>query len=183
MNTDKMQFLPFNAINEFMRPDFRQEVIHRVLTGFNSLSDGQRNHLGKLLRQAVSVPGFRNSLQAPLSVRMRPTISAFESRAPVTAAIISAWAELHADLREKIHTLLTSRGWEILPGDADRTQLPGFFTAWPANENFDNLQKAFVEAYPDGNENLDDISLMAVWVGLRLPYNTEGEDNNEAEAS
>ncbi|HVN56421.1 MAG TPA: hypothetical protein VMT46_18990, partial [Anaerolineaceae bacterium] len=73
-----------------------------------------------------------------------------------------------------------AREWEILPVDADRTKLPGFLTTWPKSESFDALTAAFRDANQDGEDDPDRISLMAVWLGGRLPYNLEEDENAEA---
>ena len=37
--TDKTEFLPFHAINEYMRPDFRLKVIRETLSGQSRLGE------------------------------------------------------------------------------------------------------------------------------------------------
>jgi hypothetical protein len=86
------------------------------------------------------------------------------------AAILAAWTEAHAALKEKVQALLEARQWEILPIDADRTKLPGFITIWPRGENFEVINQAFKEMYPDTEVSDDDVSLMVVWISGRLPY-------------
>jgi hypothetical protein len=44
---------------------------------------------------------------------------------------------------------------------------------WPKGEEFDVLNQAFQEMYPDQNFSSDDISLMVVWLSGRLPYQFE----------
>ncbi len=66
----------------------------------------------------------------------------------MAAAILSAWAEIHSGLRSQVHELLASRGWEILPPEADRTRLPGFIPSWPKEEDFEKLITAFKDTYP-----------------------------------
>ena len=94
----------------------------------------------------------------------------------MAAAILSAWAEAHTGLRSQTHELLAARGWEVLPPEADRTQLPGFVPTWPKDEDFEKLTVAFKEKYPDTEASDDDISLMIVWVSGRLPFQSPPED-------
>jgi hypothetical protein len=61
----------------------------------------------------------------------------------------------------------------VLPLEADRRKLPGFIPKWPKDENFEILYSAFSEKYIDKDTNPDDVSLMVVWVSLRLPYEFE----------
>jgi hypothetical protein len=170
MTGSKVQFLPFSAINMFMRPDYRLDVVRKV---FNKMPDSPEDIKGtfnQYIKKFVTVPGFRNSMAAPLSLKIKPYISAFESQPNVAAFTMAAWARVYSSLLDKMFELLNEREWKLLPKDADRTKLPGFLTSWPKGENFEEINKAFREKYPDEIYNDDDISLMAVWLSGRLPY-------------
>lgn len=169
-NDEKVSFLPFHAINEFMTAEYRLQVIRDVLTVLPSASDAYRNQINHLTRKLVVVPGFRNSLKAPIPLRIKSTVDAFEKNPNLAASILAAWADTQAELRERVYALLQSRNWELLPLEADRTRLPGFLTIWPGGENFEVLNQAFQEMYPDFNATSDDVSLMVVWISGRLPY-------------
>jgi hypothetical protein len=180
MDDQTAQFLPFHAVNEFMRNDYRLEVIRNTLGALAALPDGFRIPIDQLTRSIVQVPGFRNSAKAPLGKRVKPTAEAFENNSHMAAAILSAWAEAHPDLRQQVYDLLVERQWEVLPPEADRTQLPGFMITWPKGEDFEQLIKAFIEKYPVAGVNHDDVSLMVVWISVRLPYQFEDdEEENE----
>jgi len=176
----QVQFLPFNAINEFMRPDFRLAVVRYALQAVETGDPDQRNRLAQLTRKGVTVPGFRNSAKAPLALRVKPTAEAFEKSAPLVAAILQAWATARPELAQRVHALLAERGWEVLPVEAERAKLPGFMIHWPKGDDFETLVSAYQAAYPQATETSDEISLMAVWIGNRLPYDL---DETPAEAS
>ena len=173
------QFLPFHALNEFMRPDFRLGVVRSALQSLEGASPEQRGRLDQLTRKLVNVPGFRNSAKAPLALRVKPTAEAFEKSAPLVAGIVSAWASTRPELAGRVHQLLTERGWEVLPVDAERSKLPGFMIHWPKGEDFSVLVEAYHAAYSEPAETDDDISLMVVWISNRLPYDLD-EDESEA---
>ena len=172
MDEKKVSFLPFHALNEFMRPEYRQGVVHAVITGLPGLPEKQQAAVNQLIKKLVQIPGFRNALQAPSPLKVKPAIKTFEKSPAFVAAVLSAWTEMHPDLRQQVYDLLVARGWEVLPVDADRTKLPGFLTTWPANEDFSVLNQAFHETYPDVEASSDDVSLMAVWLAGRLPMET-----------
>jgi len=177
MTDDSAEFLPFHALNEFMRPDYRLTVVRAALAALPQLPPHVRAPIDSLTKQIVRVPGFRNSLQAPPPMRAGPMAAAFEQSPELVSAILAAWAETHADLRQNVYDLLKARSWEVLPPDADRTKLPGFLTHWPVGEDFEALNKAFSENYPDTVANSDDVSLMVVWMSGRLPYHDhQGEE-------
>ncbi len=176
MDQKNVSFLPYHAINEFMRPEYRQSVIHAVITGLPNLPEKQQSAVNQMIKKMVQIPGFRNSLQAPAPLKVKPAIKTFEKNPAFVAALLSAWAELHTGLRQQVYDLLVRRDWEVLPPDADRTKLPGFLTTWPGNEDFSVLNKAFQETYPDAEVSSDDVSLMAVWLAGRLPMETSSAE-------
>jgi hypothetical protein len=178
MPDKKQEFLPFHAINEFMREDYRMIVVRTTLHGVPQLPAEFREAIDKQTKRFVKVPGFRNSALAPAGVRVTPTANAFEKNPDLVGTILAAWAEVHSGLRQQVFDLLTERGWELLPIDVNRAKLPGFLTHWPKGEDFEVIHKAFAEKYPQFSENADDISLMTVWLGDRLPYKAEGEDED-----
>jgi hypothetical protein len=178
---EEVAFLPFHALNEFMRDDYRLDVIRFTLSALPELPEQFRTPVERLTHQVVKVPGFRNSEKAPLGKRLRPTASAFEKSPALVVAILAAWAEGHPELRQQVFDLLIARGWDVLPPEADRTQLPGWLTRWPEGESFESIGEAFAERYPGVEANLDDISLMVVWLLVRLPYDIVSEDEDEAE--
>jgi hypothetical protein len=118
----------------------------------------------------VNVPGFRNSDKAPPRLKAGPTARIFEKNPEMTGVILAAWAEAHTDLRQNVFELLASRGWSLLPLEADRRLLPGFFITWPESEDFETLASAFFELFADSETSNDEINLMVVWVSMRLPY-------------
>lgn len=175
----KAQLLPFHSINEFMRNDYRLAVIRTTLSNLSDLPGNFRAPIDRLTKKVVKVPGFRNSSKAPNLVKVVPMAEAFEKDPELVAAILNAWAELHPELRQQIYDLLVERGWDILPLEADRPKLPGFFVHWPKGEDFETLNQAFAEKYPEVKANSDDTSLMVVWVSTRLPYQMVDEDETE----
>jgi hypothetical protein len=177
----KVAFLPFHAINDFMRDDYRLQVIRETLQALPELPAEYRSAVERLTQKVVVVPGFRNSMKAPSGLRVRPTVDAFQKSPQLVAAILSAWGEAHPELRAQVHDLLEERGWTVLPSEADRTKLPGFITKWPNGEDFEVLNKAYQEKYPLAQTKSDDVSLMIVWVSTRLPYDVPGEEDDEVE--
>jgi hypothetical protein len=163
------KFLPFQAINEFMLAEYRLHVLRTALVAGDKISPTTAARLNGSIKRHVQIPGFRNSLKAPPGLKLRHIIKPFENRSDLVAAVLSAWAEVEAGLQQKVFDLLAARGWELLPVDADRTRLPGFFTRWPVDENYDTIFTALQEAYPGDELSKDDIGLMTVWLSMRLP--------------
>jgi len=179
MNKDKeLSFFPYHAINEFMTDEYRESVIRSVLLARATLPDEYNNNIDRTIKKSVTIPGFRNSAKAPAQLRVKPTIDSFQKNPALVAAILAAWAELQAPLRQEVYDLLISRGWELLPVEADRTIFPGFLTKWPKGEEFETLYQAFTASYTGTAPEMNDVSLMVVWLSGRLPY--EFEDKGDA---
>jgi hypothetical protein len=194
---EKTEFLPFHAINEYMRPDFRLNVIRETLTAQATLDEPYVNDLNQKIKKRVTVPGFRNSDKAPALIKVLPTSKAFEKYPDLVVAVLSCWAEIQSELREQVYVLLKARNWLMFPEaegiDTDtltmdaikewpifplkmtRTKLPGFFTHWPKGEDFETLYKNFSELFPDSSASIDKVSLMVVWISMRLPYQVDSD--------
>ena len=166
----KAQFLPWNAINSFMNPEFQHEVMMAVLGNYESLTSDQRKNLNLMIKRGAKVNGFRNAAIAPLAIKVSASSELFEKNANFAALVLYSWWTLNAELSSKMMELLTSRGWELLPEETDRTKLPGFITQWPKQDEFDVLVAAYREIHPEDQFTDDQISLMSVWLSGRLPF-------------
>jgi hypothetical protein len=165
----KAQYLPFHAINEFMRDDFRITILQEVLNNFDKVEKEKSLRINRLIAKGVQIPGFRNSSLAPLGVKVRQSTTLFENSPEFAALIVDCWSQLHLPLKKSIWELLEEKNWKPLPQEIDRTTLPGFLTNWPKEDKFESLVQAIHEKLPDLNEGDDNISLMVVWIGNKLP--------------
>lgn len=199
---ENTELLPFHAINEFMRPDFRLTVIRDTLATQSNLPEALSNDLNQKIRKRVTIPGFRNSEKAPVMVKVLPTSKAFEKNPDVVASILSCWVETQSELRDQVYQLLKSRNWKMLPETegmdfenltielinewpvlpikVNRAKLSGFFTHWPQGEDFETLYDNYSELFPESQASIDKVSLMVVWLSMRLPYHVSSlEDKPE----
>ncbi len=167
---ETVEFLPFNAINQFMITEYRLEVLREVLSNLDRLSPSQRSTLIGLVKRLFKLPGFRNPTLAPLPIKVRGAVSPFEKNAEFTAQVLADWAEIRSELMQQVYHLLKDRDWEILPLDADRTKISGFLTRWPKEETYEVLNQAFNDKYPQSQASDYDVRLMVVWISGRLPY-------------
>ncbi len=170
LKNQTVELLPFHAINEFMRNDFRLAVVRSALSALPGLPGNYRATLDRLTKKYVKVPGFRNSEKAPATVKAVPIAESFEKSPELVGAVLAAWAESHSELRQKVYDFLTGRLWEVLPLEADRVKLGGFFVTWPKEDAFDTLSQAFIEKYPEASYTNDEVLLMVVWITMHLPY-------------
>jgi hypothetical protein len=170
MSEKKASFLPFFAINDFMFPEFRINVLQKVFSNLEKLSPERKAAILGIVKRSVTVPGFRNSAQAPAPVKAKASVNVFEHNADFAGQVLMAWSELQSELRDAVYDFLKTRGWELLPPEVDRTKLPGFLTRWFKDEPFEVLDQAFSELHPEIQASENDIRLMVVWLSGRLPY-------------
>ena len=192
---ENAEFLPFHAINEFMRPDFRLAVVRETLTSQSNLPKALSDELDEKIKKRVTVPGFRSSDKAPALMKVLPTSKAFEKNPDIVAVILTCWVELQLELRDQVYQLLKTLNWKfidesegfnienfsielikewpIFPISLNRTKLPGFYTHWPKGEDFDLLYNKYSELFSEAKYSIDKVSLMAVWLSMRLPYNVD----------
>jgi hypothetical protein len=170
MDDKQVKFMPFYAINQFMLDEFRVNVIHEVLSSMDKIDANLRKDLLGQIKKLIKIPGFRNCLQAPLSVKTHAMIQQFERNPDLVVDTLAAWADIHADLRQTVFDFLKGRNWELLPIDANRTKLPGFLTTWDKDETFEALDEAYAVFAPNNTATSDEARLMVVWLSMRLPY-------------
>jgi len=182
MENNQISFIPFHAINQFMRTDFRLNVIRSTLQIMNRLDRKFTAPIDRLTRKHVKVAGFRNSVKAPATVKAVAMVKPFEKQPNLVAAILNAWAASKIELRQMVFDLLKTREWKLLPPESNRTKLPGFLTHWPAEDDFEVLYSAFSKAHPEIEASIDEISLMVVWLSGRLPIDKIGKDEMEEPA-
>jgi hypothetical protein len=176
---NEVQFVPFHAINQFMIPEYRLEIIHKVLTHLDDLPADRKSKIQGLIKQAVKLSGFRNPSLAPVPIKVKGSVPVFEKRPDFAAQILMAWSELNPELRQQVYDMLADRKWEMLPPDADRTRLPGFLTRWPKEETYEVLDAAFAEKFPEVKARDYDIRLMVVWLSTRLPFDMVDTEEEE----
>lgn len=169
-NKKEISFLPFHAINEFMLDEYRLKIIRTTIESLTDLPDHYQSSINKLTKKLVKIHGFRNSVKAPVGIKVKAMARTFEKSPAFVAAILSAWAKINSSLGMQIFELLSNRNWDLLPIDADRSKLPGFLPIWPEGEGFEDIYEAYIQLYPEANIDKDDVSLMVVWLGGRLPY-------------
>jgi hypothetical protein len=180
---EKVEFLPLHAINEFMRDDYRLTVLNEVFVGLDQIPAEKKAAIGKLVAHYVTVQGFRNGNLAPAGRKAKGSATLFERSAEFVGLVVESWRSLHSELASTMFAVLIEHEWgDLLPLEADRSQLPGFGIHWPKKDTFDVLIKAVQIKEPQLQESDDNISLMAVWLGNRLPYDLFAEESEEESA-
>jgi len=169
MTEKQARFIPFNAVNEFLLPEYRLKIIQQVFAGLDTLPESRRSAIARMVKRSIQVFGFRNSSLAPAPLKAKAAVTTFEKSDEFAGQIMGAWCDLHPELAQKIFDFLKARGWELLPIETDRAKLPGFLTRWPAEDTFEVLDDAFTATYPGDEAHEYDINMMIAWLSGRLP--------------
>ncbi len=177
--TNQQKYLPFHAVNEFMRDDYRLTILQEVLSEQSATPVEIRNRIGRMISKGVKIPGFRNSNQAPVAIKVKNSTSLFENSPEFAALVMEAWSNLHTKLKRDMAEVLHDRGWNIPSAEIDHSQLPGFQIDWIKGDTFEVLIGEIKKKNPDLQESDDNISLMAVWIGNRLPYNLYEDESSQ----
>ena len=90
-NEKSIQFLPFHAINEFMLPEYRLQVIGSVFQNVDQLPSEHQRAIHRIQKKYLKIPGFRNSSLAPTPIKIRNAVTAFEKSSEFVAELLSAW--------------------------------------------------------------------------------------------
>lgn len=107
MDDKEDKFLPFNAINEFMLPAYRLEVLQTVL-GADALLVSRGREINGMIKRYATIQGFRNCLVAPMPLKIKACVQVFEQHADFDALILQSWSDLKLDLRQSMYGHLNS---------------------------------------------------------------------------
>lgn len=163
------EYLPYKAINIFMERDYLEQVINEILQSLQTLPKEDQLSFTNQFRKYVNVLGFRNPVRAPLSLRVKAHVSAFEEKDEVIPFTLTTWAKLKQDFAKQVQTWLKEEGWENLTYIRTFTETEGFRQEWPENLTFDQIEEKYRKANPDHEISRDDLILMVLWTTGCLP--------------
>jgi hypothetical protein len=154
--------------------------LNKVIGGLNRQTNRNAGILKSLIKRYIQVPGFRDASKAPAALIARNAEKPFGQASDFAGRLVACWTDLHPELAAEIHALLEERRWpDLLPLNADRNEMPGFYASWPPDETFETILAAYKEKYPDSITGDYDISLMTVWLGGRLPFDNGSEEEEK----
>jgi len=144
---------PAIALNVFIEPYFRREILQKVFENLNALPAELRRELVAEVKEKVRISGFRNSMVAPRALLIRDAESVFEKDTWFTLVSLKNWQSLYSEWNEELKKILAGLGFSVSEQaaagypDAVNTFLEG----WPEGIDFDTLYEkitAQVEKYP-----------------------------------
>ena len=144
---------PAIALNVFIEPYFRREILQKVFENLNALPAELRRELLAEVKEKVRISGFRNSMVAPRALLIRDAESVFEKDTWFTLVSLKNWQSLYSEWNEELKKILAALGFSVSEQaaagypDAVNTFLEG----WPEGIDFDTLYEKIttqVEKFP-----------------------------------
>ena len=144
---------PAIALNVFIEPYFRREILEKVFVNLDILPAELRRELIADVKEKVRIGGFRNSMVAPRALLIRYAETVFEKDTRFCLIFLKNWQSLftqwHEELKKNLVDLRFSISEQAAAGYPD--PLNTFLEGWPEGIDFDTLFEkinAQVENYP-----------------------------------
>ena len=130
----------FHAINVFIEPWFREEIIENVLEDFSKYTEESRKELAETLKNDVKVSGFRKTLTAPKRLLIREAAKVFESNPFFVAVVLNCWMQLYSQNDKTFVSSLKELGFEV-PAEmlSYADPINAFDQGWPEGLDYAKL--------------------------------------------
>ena len=155
---------PAIALNVFIEPYFRKEILQKIFDNIDSLPAELRREFIAEVKEKVKISGFRNSMAAPRALLIRDAETVFEKDTRFSLITFKNWQSLFSQWHEEVLKKLVSLGFSI--SDQAAAGYPDavntFLEGWPEGIDFDNLYEkitAQIEKFP---LNKDETALLSV---------------------
>jgi len=161
-----VDLVPAIALNVFIEPYFRKEILQKLFENLDKLPDEIRRELVKQVKEQVRISGFRNPMIAPRTLLIRDAETVFEKDAKFSLICLKGWQSLYSEWKN-----LGDLGFSISESAASGYPDPmnTFLEGWPEGMDFDTLYEkitAQVEGFP---LNKDETALLSVLLTGYLP--------------
>lgn len=164
-------FRPAIALNVFIEPYFRKEILEKVFENLDVIPADLRRELVAEVKDQVRISGFRNPMVAPRALLIRDAESAFEKDSKFALISLKCWqsrySQWHNDLNKNLIDLGFSVSDQISAGYPD--PMNTFLEGWPEGIDFETLFEkitARVKYFPLGK---DETALLSVLLTGYLP--------------
>ena len=165
---------PLLALNLYLEPQFRKEVIQDLLGNLSGLETDQRAKLIEKFKETVHVGGFRNPLQAPMALQVREAEKVFEKDSYFLAAFLGAWRSLYASEASLLIDTWKKLGFSEADEGADPEK--AFTDGWPEGLNYGKLEEKLRQANPNTILSGDQLALLTILSTGQLPGDAAGKE-------
>ena len=161
---------PMIALNVYLLPEFRQEVLSKVISGLPGLPDEIRQEVLSAVREEVKISGFRNPFGSPHAVLIRGMESVFVKKSRFVRTILKAWASLQQPSAAALRAVIPPLGFQA------NDQLPDYpdpenalILGWPEGLNYQKLADLALAQDSNLAASADTLALLTVWLTGCLP--------------
>ena len=169
---------PMVALNVYLTPEFRRQILSEVLEQKDALNPETRTKLFSILKDKLKVSGFRSFNNAPKSLTVRAMESLFEKDSNFISAVLTAWTELNQSKTKHLYSLLKSLGFAVRAADAEYSDSENsFLVGWPADVTYETLYKTANEQDKAFRLSSDELALFTIWKTGLLPGEFSSETN------
>lgn len=161
---------PMVALNVYMTPEFRRQLLSEVLKRLGTLEPTTRDQLASYIKEKIKVSGFRNSLNAPIGLTLRSMETLFENDSNFDSYVLAAWMELFGQQTNVISEFLPKLGFTMISQVEQRNNPEkSFAVGWPKGITYDSLFLSMKEKINDLVLNKDELALITIMLTGRLP--------------
>ncbi len=157
---------PALALNVFIEPYFRKEILEKVFENLNTLPAELRRELVADVKEKVRISGFRNTMAAPRALLIRNAETVFEKDTRFSLVSLKCWQSLYTQWNEELKLQLKGLGFSISEQaaagypDAINTFLEG----WPEGIDFDTLFEEITALVKNLPLSKDEIALLSILI-------------------
>ncbi len=132
---------PAVALNVFIEPYFRKEILQKIFDNLDTLPAELRRELIAEVKEKVRISGFRNSMAAPRALLIRDAENIFEKDTRFSLTSLKSWLSLYAQWHEELKENLIDLGFSVSEQAAAGYPDPvnTFLEGWPEGIDFDTL--------------------------------------------
>ncbi len=162
---------PAIALNVFIEPYFRKEILHKVFDNLGELPAEIRRELVSEVKDKVRISGFRNPMVAPRALLIRDAETVFEKDTNFSLICLKSWSSLYSKWHESVTRALNELGFTV--SEAASLNYPdslnAFFEGWPEGLDFDTLDEKIKAQYHDIQLTKDETALLSILLTGFLP--------------
>ena len=162
---------PAIALNVFVEPYFRSEILQKVFDNLGELPAELRREAISEVKDKVRISGFRNAMVAPRSLLVRDAESMFEKDTKFTLIILKCWNSLYSQWHETLRKALINLGFAVSESASQNYPDPmnAFLEGWPEGLDFETLYEKLTDQIKDFPLNKDETALLSILLTGYLP--------------
>lgn len=155
---------PAVALNVFIEPYFRKEIVQKIFENIDSLPADLRRELIAEVKEKVRISGFRNSMAAPRVLLVRDAETVFEKDTRFSLISLKSWMSLYSQWHDELKQNLTGLGFSISEQAAAGYPDPinTFLEGWPEGIDFDTLFEKITAQIENFPLSKDETALLSV---------------------